>query len=87
MLDVELVLRFSAWVNRGWTALKSKNREIFLDKEMKFGTFYKTSNLNKLCQQFKNAVELSFSTFGPDRVFRRYKPGFQDDEKDPEKNP
>jgi hypothetical protein len=81
MYDVELVLRFSAWVNRGWTSMKSKNLGKFLDKEMEFGKSYKSNELNKIGQQFKNAVDLTFSTFGPERAFRRYVPGLEDSKK------
>jgi hypothetical protein len=79
MLDIELVLRFCAWVNRGWTSLTSKNLGKFLNNEMDIGAkTYKASDLNKLGQQFKNAVQLSLSAFGSERAFRRYLPGSED---------
>lgn len=74
MLDVELVLRFCTWVNRGWQSLTSKNFGQFLDDEMELGKAYKTKKLQELGQKFKIAVDLSYSTFG-DRAFRRYFPG------------
>lgn len=74
MLDVEMVLRFCAWLQRGWTSMYG-NLGDYLDREMEFGRSYKTKELSSIGQKFKNAVELSFSAFGPDRVFRRYIPG------------
>lgn len=77
MLDVELVLRFSAWLNRGWTSLTQKNLGAFLDEEMELGATYKTKKLKGIEQRFKNAVDLSWQAFGG-RAFRRYFPGSDD---------
>lgn len=77
MLDVEMVLRASAWVNRGWTTLTNKNIGQFLDEEMQLGGVYSTKKLQTLGQQFKNAVDLSWQAFG-NRAFRRYFPGSSD---------
>src|SRR4051794_13097843 len=78
MLDVELVLRFSAWLNRGWTTLTDKNIGAFLDQEMEIGKGYKPKDLTRIQKQFKNAVDLSYQCFG-DRAFRRYFPGNHDE--------
>ncbi|MGH7484205.1 MAG: HNH endonuclease signature motif containing protein, partial [bacterium] len=78
MLDVELVLRFSAWFNRGWVTLTSKNLGEFLDDEMELGKTYKTSKLKTIEQQFKNAIDLSYQAFDV-RSFRRYFPGSSDE--------
>ena len=80
MLDVELVLRFCAWLN-GWMALKSNNLGKFLDREMEHGKLYKPNDLNAIGQKFKNAVDLSYLTFSPKRAFRRYVPGYEDEKK------
>jgi len=80
MLDVELVLRFCSWVQRGWHSLTTKNLSEFLDREMEYGKTYNAKELATLGQKFKNAVSLSHSTFGNDRAFRRYRPGFGPDE-------
>jgi hypothetical protein len=74
MLDVELALRFSAWLNRGWTSLTSKNLGAFLDEEMELGATYRPKKLKYIEQRFKIAVDLSYQAFGP-RAFRRYFPG------------
>lgn len=74
MLDVELVLRFTAWCNRAWPALKSKNIAAFLDEEMEMGRTYSPRRLAQLEQSFRAAVELTWQTFGA-RAFRRYFPG------------
>jgi hypothetical protein len=79
MLDVELVLRFSAWLNRGWTAMTTKNLGAFLDEEMELGATYNQKKLKGIEQKLKNAVELTWQTFGP-RAFRRYFPGADDHE-------
>jgi 5-methylcytosine-specific restriction endonuclease McrA len=83
MLDVELVLRFSAWLNRGWTTLTNKNIGEFLDQEMELGKSYKPGKLKTIEQQFKNAVELSHQAFDS-RVFRRYFPGESEDHREGE---
>lgn len=80
MLDVELVLRFCAWVQRGWHSLTTKNLSEFLDREMEYGKTYKIKELTTLGQKFRNAVSLSHSTFGNDRAFRRYRFGPNDTE-------
>lgn len=77
MLDVELVLRFSAWLNRGWTTLTTKNLGAFLDEEMELGAGYTTKKLKTIEQKFKNAVDLSWQAFDH-RAFRRYFPGAPD---------
>jgi hypothetical protein len=83
MLDVELVLRCSAWLNRGWTTLTSKNLGEFLDEEMELGKTYKPAKLKTIEQQFKNAIDLSYQAFDK-RAFRRYFPGTSDDDREGE---
>ena len=83
MLDVEMVLRLCAWLNRGWTTLTNKNLSQFLDEEMEFGKVYKPAQLKKQGKQFQNAVDLSWQAFG-ERAFRRYFPGLSDEEREGE---
>ncbi len=70
MLDVELVLRFSAWLNKGWMSM-GKTLSGFLDEEMEAGGVYNTKKLQTIEQKFKAAVELSWQAFGV-RAYRRY---------------
>jgi hypothetical protein len=74
MLDVEMALRASAWMNRGWTALTNKNLGAFLNEEMRLGSTYTPKKLATIGRQFAVAVDLSYQTFGA-RAFRRYFPG------------
>ena len=75
MLDVEMVLRFCAWLQRGWTAMAYSNLSDYLDREMESGKSYKGRELTTIGHKFKIAVDLSFSAFGAERAFRRYTPG------------
>jgi hypothetical protein len=79
MKDVELVLRFCAWMNRGWTALNTKNLGSFLNREMDLGKSLTAGEMNTMERKFKNAVDLALTTFGYERAFRTYKPGHAGD--------
>ena len=79
MADVELVLRFCAWLNRGWTTLTNKNLGAFMSREMDNGKNYTSSELNTIKRKFLNAVDLSLTTFGYKHAFRTFTPGNSDD--------
>jgi hypothetical protein len=76
MEDVELVLRFCAWYQRGFESFRTKKLADFLDAEMRLGSTYTSRELQNIERKFKDAVRLSLSTFGT-LAFRRYR--FQPD--------
>jgi hypothetical protein len=78
MSDIELVLRFAAWLHQGYLSLTTKQLKAFMNKEMEAGRAYGPSKLRDLQNEFKKSVELSKTVFGR-RAYRRFIPGDDDD--------
>jgi hypothetical protein len=78
MSDVELVLRFAAWLHQGYLSLTTKQLKAFMNKEMEAGRSYGPRELRDLQNDFKKSVELSKTVFG-NRAYRRFLEGDEDE--------
>ena len=73
MKDVELVLRYCAFLNLGYTNYQSPIKK-FLNKEMRERAHISDEKIAEIRKCFKNSVSLVKSMLGP-RAFRRYVSG------------
>ncbi|MBR4254118.1 MAG: DUF262 domain-containing protein [Lentisphaeria bacterium] len=76
MQDVELVLRFCAFLNKTYLNYKPPMRS-FLNEEMRENRFLTKEKADKIRAAFKNTVSLIKSMRG-EKAFRRYNVGTQD---------
>jgi rubredoxin len=78
MSDVELVLRYAAWLNQGYLSLTTKQLKAFMNREMEDGRTRSGDQFRDLESEFKKSVDLSKTIFGA-RAFRRFIAGYDDD--------
>lgn len=76
MADVELALRFAAWLNQTYLQMLAQGSQLklFMNKEMELGRSYTDRELAKVEREFKKSVQLTVTVFG-DKAFRRFTPG------------
>ena len=78
MSDVELVLRFSAFLNQTYLNFPRGKLKAFLNKEAENGRAYSERKLMEVEKQFKKSVDLASTVFG-NKSFRRFTPGHDQD--------